>query len=82
MAEDYNHKYLEFASNVSFFEFLQEEFRKPHFRTENYLGEIEGLSGKDRWEVMELAGFLREHPKSFEIFEASNYKNGKSKRSL
>jgi len=69
MVEDYNHKYLEFASNISFFEFLQEEFKKPHFKTDIYLEEIKELSEKDKWDIKELAEFLREHPKSFEIFE-------------
>lgn len=69
MAEDYNQKYLEFASNISFFDFLQEEFKKPHFKTDMYLEEIKELSEKDKWDIKELAEFLREHPKSFEIFE-------------
>ena len=69
MVEDYNHKYLEFASNISFFEFLQEEFKKPHFKTDMYLEEIKELSEKNKWDIKELAEFLREHPKSFEIFE-------------
>jgi len=67
--EDYNHKYLEFASNISFFEFLQEEFRKPHFKTDKYLTEIKELSKREDWDIKELAKFLREKPKSFEIFE-------------
>jgi len=66
MAEDH---YLEFASNISFFEFLQEEFKKPHFKTDSYLEEIKKLSEKDKWDIKELSEFLREHPKSFEIFE-------------
>jgi len=69
MNEDYNHRYLEFASNISFFEFLQEEFKKTRFETGKYLKEIRKLSKKDKWDIKELAKFLREHPKSFEIFE-------------
>lgn len=69
MTQAYNDKYLEFASNISFFEFLQEEFKKSNFKIEDYTREIEELSKKYKWGVKELAMFLREHPKSFEIFE-------------
>ena len=69
MTQDYNDKYLEFASNISFFEFLQEEFKRSHFKVEDYTTEIKELSEKDKWDIRELAKFLREHPKSFEIFE-------------
>jgi len=69
MTQNYNDKYLEFASNISFFEFLQEEFKKAHFEVESYTEEIKELSDKDKWDIKELAEFLREHPKSFEIFE-------------
>lgn len=69
MVEDYNNKYLEFASNISFFEFLQEEFKKPHFKTNTYLEELEKLSKNREWGIKELSKFLRKHPKSFEIFE-------------
>lgn len=69
MVSNYNQKYLEFASNISFFEFLQEEFKKVHFKVEGYSEEIKELSEKDKWNIKELAKFLKEHPKSFEIFE-------------
>ena len=69
MAEDYTHNYLEFASNISFLEFLQEEFKKPHFKSNKYQVEIEKLSEKGMWDTEELSSFLKEHPKSFEIFE-------------
>lgn len=69
MVQDYNRKYLEFASNIHFFEFIQEEFKEPHFSVEKYLKEIKELSLKDSWTVKELAEFLRKHPKSYEIFE-------------
>jgi len=69
MSENFKQKYLEFASNVSFFEFLQEEFKPPHFDTNEYVEEIERLSSKERWDTVELSSFLREYPKSFRIFE-------------
>ncbi|GEM_PF-535928 len=69
MSESFKQKYLEFASNVSFFEFLQEEFKPPHFDTNEYVEEIERLSSRERWDAVELSSFLREYPKSFRIFE-------------
>ena len=69
MDKNYNQKYLEFASNIHFFEFIQKEFQEPHFKVEKYLREIKELSSKDSWTVKELAEFLRDNPKSYEIFE-------------
>lgn len=62
-------RYLEFASNIHFFEFIQEEFKKPHFKVEKYENEIEEISSKKQWDVEDLAKLLRENPKSYEIFE-------------
>lgn len=69
MNKNYNQKYLEFASNIHFFEFIQKEFQEPHFKVEKYLREIKELSSKDSWTVKELAEFLIDNPKSYEIFE-------------
>jgi len=70
MAEnDLNSKYLEFASNISFFEFIQKEFKEPHFKVEKNKEEIREIISKGKWNVNDLAKFIREHPKSFEIFE-------------
>ncbi len=35
--------YVNFASKISFFEFLQDEFKKPHFDSNNYQKEIDIL---------------------------------------
>jgi len=35
--------YKEFASKISFYEFLQDEFKEPHFKTEDYTKEMEAL---------------------------------------
>jgi len=67
--EEKENKYLDFASKISFFEFLQEEFKDRSFYTYNYLKEINGLNEKDEWNVKELVDFLIKNPKSFEIFE-------------
>jgi len=69
MTKDYSQKYIEFASNIQFYEFLQDEYKKPHFKVNEYLTEIKDLSKKNNWDIESLSKFLHEHPKSFEIFE-------------
>ncbi len=69
MAEDYDKKYIEFASNIHFYEFLQKEFKEPHFKVEGYANEISKLNSKTDWNTETLGSFLKKHPKSFEIFE-------------
>lgn len=69
MTKEDDVKYLEFASNISFFEFIQEEFKDRSFDTSNYITEIEILEDKNQWNIKELSQFLIENPKSFEIFE-------------
>jgi len=66
---DLNLKYLEFASSISFFEFYQKEYKDPHFKTEEYQVEITKLSEKSNWTPNELSLFLRQYPKSYEIFQ-------------
>lgn len=62
-------KYLDFASNISFYEFIQEEFKDMAFDTTNYKTEIKILENKNQWNKKELSQFLIENPKSFKIFE-------------
>lgn len=69
MGNDYDKKYVEFASNIHFYEFLQEEFKDPHFKVDNYPDEISKLNSKTDWNIETLSSFLRTHPKSFEIFQ-------------
>jgi len=66
---DLDLKYLEFASSISFFEFYQKEYKDPHFITEEYQVEINKLSEKSNWTPNELSIFLRQYPKSYEIFQ-------------
>ena len=39
-------EYIDFASKISFYEFLQNEFKKPHFNTDKYKDEINLLRNK------------------------------------
>ena len=66
---DLNLRYLEFASSISFFEFYQKEYKESHFKTEEYQSEIKKLLEKEKWTAVELSIFLRQNPKSYEIFE-------------
>ena len=68
MGNNYDKKYVEFASNIHFYEFLQDEFKKPHFKVDNYPDEISKLNSTTYWTIETLSNFLRTHPKSFEIF--------------
>jgi len=59
--------YIEFASKISFFEFTQTEFNKPHFKINNYSEEIDMLKGD--LNIDKLTQLFETHPKSFDIFE-------------
>ncbi len=69
MVEENVKKYLDFASNISFYEFIQEEFKDRSFDTSDYEKEIKILEEKNQWNSKELSQFLIDNPKSFEIFE-------------
>lgn len=60
-------KYIEFASKISFYEFLQDEFKKPHFDTRNYKSEIDLLMGSIT--IDRLTKLLGSNPKIIDIFE-------------
>lgn len=59
--------YSKFASNISFFEFVQEEFHKAHFNVENYRKELEIL--KKHQSIESLAENLKIFPKIFDVAE-------------
>lgn len=62
-------KYLEFASNLSFFEFVQEEFYSAKFNIENYKNEIAAIENTKDFSKINLESLLSEYPKLFDIFE-------------
>lgn len=62
--------YIDFASKVSFLEFVQEEFRPANLPIDNLKAEISLLSSKRRWNITDLSDYVRNNPKSFIIFEA------------
>jgi len=59
--------YKEFASKISFYEFLQEEFKAPHFKIENYTKEMEALQSDITIEGLSIK--LQETPKLFDVLE-------------
>lgn len=60
-------RYIDFASKVSFYEFLLSEFKKPHFKTRNYEKEINLL--KRDINIEYLTEVLGSTPKIIDIFE-------------
>lgn len=60
-------RYVDFASKVSFYEFLVTEFKKPHFKTRNYKKEISMLKGNVSIEY--LTEILGTTPKVIDILE-------------
>jgi hypothetical protein len=66
---DKQKKYLEFASTLSFFQFLQKEFYNPHFNVNNYHEEINLLQNTIPLTVEKLSKILQTNPKLFDIFE-------------
>jgi len=62
--------YIDFASKISFLEFIQEEFRPANIPVERLQKEISILSSKKSWNIAELSDFVKANPKSFIVFEA------------
>jgi hypothetical protein len=60
-------KYIDFASKISFYEFLQSEFKPPHFRVEAYKEEIRLLS--KRVNIEYLTKLLENNPKAIDVCE-------------
>lgn len=61
--------YIDFASKISFFEFIQEEFRKSKLNLNALKKELEILKNKISWNINELSDYIKEYPKSFLIFQ-------------
>ncbi len=58
---------MDFASKISFYEFLHNEFKKPHFKPQNYQKEIDLL--KKEINIEYLTEILGTNPKIIDIFE-------------
>ena len=62
--------YIDFASKISFLEFIQDEFRPANIAVKDLQKEIDVLLNKKHWNINELSDFIKNNPKSFIIFEA------------
>lgn len=62
-------RYLDFASNISFFEFLQEEYKPSSFDIEHVKDELLLLGSRADWTEAELAALIRQKPRTLSILE-------------
>ena len=67
--KNYENIYIDFASKISFFEFIQDEFRNANFPIQKLDKEISKLSVKKQWSISDLSDFIKENPRSFLIFQ-------------
>lgn len=64
-------RYQEFASSLSFFEFIQDEFYPPRDQIKNYKEEVKIIQGiKIPLLEAHLDNLLQDHPRIFDIFES------------
>ena len=72
-------RYLRFASAITFFEFIQEEFYKKHFDIKKYVNEIKEFEKIKFWSAELLSDFVQKYPKIYdvlqEIFQLSRFTN-------
>jgi len=61
--------YLDFASKISFLEFIQEEFRKADIPVNKFKKEISLLMAKKQWNIDALSDYVKNNPHSFIIFQ-------------
>ncbi len=62
-------RYVDFASNISFFEFLQEEYKPSNFDIEHVKDELQSLGSRTDWTEYDLAALIRQKPKTLSILE-------------
>jgi len=60
--------YIDFASRITFFEFIQEEFKKQKFSTTLFKEELKVV--KNGLNIDKLTSFLERYPKILDMFEA------------
>ncbi len=61
--------YIDFASKISFFEFIQDEFKQAKIDLSDLKSEILALQKQTTWNIDDLSNFVRQHPKGFLIFQ-------------
>ena len=61
--------YTDFASKISFLEFIQEEFRHANVPVQELTQEISLLESKQQWNIDDLSEYVKKYPRSFIIFQ-------------
>ena len=61
--------YMDFASKVSFLEFIQDEFKYAEVPVEELRQEISLLKSKSQWNINDLSEYVKNYPRSFIIFQ-------------
>ncbi|PIU83834.1 MAG: hypothetical protein COS68_01945 [Elusimicrobia bacterium CG06_land_8_20_14_3_00_38_11] len=61
--------YIDFASKISFFEFIQEEFRNSKLDIKSLDKEFKVLKNEKNWNINKLSDYIKQYPKSFLIFQ-------------
>ena len=67
--QDQEDTYYEFASKISFLEFIQDEFKEANIPLHEFEEEISLLIKEKRWNINNLSDYIRNNPSSFIIFE-------------
>jgi len=61
--------YIDFASKVSFLEFIQDEFKYADIPIEELRQEISLLESRSQWNINDLSEYIKNYPRSFIIFQ-------------
>ncbi|GAB6275231.1 MAG: hypothetical protein STSR0004_20960 [Peptococcaceae bacterium] len=61
--------YIDFASKISFLEFIQNEFRDANIPIKKLEREISLLTAKKQWNIANLSDYVKANPYSFIIFQ-------------
>ena len=61
--------YIDFASKVSFLEFIQDEFKYANIPVEELRQEISLLKSRSQWNINDLSEYVKDYPRSFIIFQ-------------
>jgi len=61
--------YIDFASKVSFLEFIQDEFKYAEVPVEELRQEISLLKSRSQWNINDLSEYVKDYPRSFIIFQ-------------
>jgi hypothetical protein len=61
--------YIDFASKISFLEFIQDEFKDADIPIEKFSQEINLLESEKKWNIGNLSEYVKKYPRSFIVFQ-------------